>query len=235
MILYLGCLENKMTNTTARIKKAGKHFEILVNMEDALKFRKGETKFFQAEGNFIFTDMKKGEKASSSLLKESFGTDNFQEICEKIVKQGEIQTTEDYRDEEREKKLKQVVDILVRNAVDPKTGLPHTPDRIKSALEQAHVNIKNTSIESQLSEIVEAISKLIPIKISQKRIRITIPSMHTGKAYGIIAPYKESENWLGNGDLEVTVKVPAGIIMDFYDKLNSVTHGSALTEEIKDD
>ena len=30
-----------MTNTTARIKKTGKHFEIIVDLDDALKFRKG--------------------------------------------------------------------------------------------------------------------------------------------------------------------------------------------------
>ena len=57
--------------------------------------------------------------------------------------------------------------------------------------------------------------------------------MHTGKAYGVISQYKETENWKDTGDLEVVVSVPAGILMDFYDKLNSVTHGSALTEEMK--
>ena len=46
---------------------------------------------------------------------------------------------------------------------------------------------------------------------------------------------KENEKWLDNGDLEVTVKVPAGMIMDFYDKLNSVTHGGAITEEIREE
>jgi translation elongation factor EF-4 len=30
------------------------------------------------------------------------------------------------------------------------------------------------------------------------------------------------------------VSVPAGIIIDFYDKLNSATHGAAVTEEIKE-
>jgi len=28
------------------------------------------------------------------------------------------------------------------------------------------------------------------------------------------------------------LNIPAGLIMDFYDKLNDVTHGSALSEEI---
>ena len=49
-----------------------------------------------------------------------------------------------------------------------------------------------------------------------------------------INQYKEKEKWLNNGDLEVNVAVPSGIIMEFYDKLNSITHGSAITAEIKE-
>ena len=223
-----------MTNVTARIKKVGKHFEILVNMEDAMKFKRGETKFLQAETEFVFTDIKKGEKASSSLLKEAFGTENFQEICEKIVKGGDILTTQDFRDAEQEKKYKQVVDFLVKNAVEPKSGIPYTPERIKNALESSHFNLKNTSIESQVPEIIEAVSKVLPIKIAVKRVKIIVPAIHTGKAYGIVSMYMEKENWLDNGDLEIVVKVPVGMIMDFYEKLNSVTHGSAMSEEMKE-
>jgi ribosome maturation protein SDO1 len=222
-----------MTNVTARIKKAGKHFEILVNLEDAMKFKKGESSFIQAETEIIFRDLKKGDKAPEADLEEAFRTTDVNEIVRKIVKEGEILTTQDFRDAEHEKKIKQVVDFLSKNAIDPKTGNPITPERIKNSLEQAHVNIKNSSIESQIADIMDALSKIIPIKISTKRIKITIPAMYTGKAYGVVAVYKESENWLNDGSLEVIVSVPAGIIMDFYDKLNDVTHGSALTEEIK--
>ena len=72
------------------------------------------------------------------------------------------------------------------------------------------------------------------IKIETKRIKLTIPAIYTGKVYGIINQYKDEENWLSNGDAEVKVSVPSGILMDFYDKLNSVTHGSVLTEELKE-
>jgi len=48
-----------MTQTLARIKQAGKNFEILVNLDDALKFKKGESDFIEAEGDKIFTDSKK--------------------------------------------------------------------------------------------------------------------------------------------------------------------------------
>lgn len=223
-----------MVNTTARIKKTGKPFEVIVDLDDALKFKKGLSTFIQAETEYIFKDIKKGEKASESELKAAFGTTDINEIVKKIVKDGEIQTTQEYRDAEQEKKFKQVIDFLAKNSYDPQTGRPHTTERIKNALEQANVNIKNTSIENQISEILEKISKLIPIKIETKKVKIKIPALHTGKAYGVVAIYKVSENWLNDGSLEVIVEVPSGMIMDFYDKLNGVTHGSALTEEIKE-
>ncbi len=223
-----------MTNTTARIKKAGKHFEVLVNLEDAMKFRRGESSFIQAETDEIFRDLKKGDKAPETDLLEAFGTDNVNEIVKKIVRDGEVQTTQDFRDEEHEKKIKQVVEFLSRNAIDPQTKNPITSERIKSALEQAHVNIKNSPIESQVKDIMDALTKIIPIKLDTKKVKVIIPAMHTGKAYGVVSQHKVSENWLNDGSLEIVVEVPAGMIMDFYDKLNGVTHGSALTEEIRE-
>ena len=223
-----------MTNTLARIKKAGKHFEIIVDLENALKFKRGEISYIEAEGDRIFTDSKKGTVPSVSDLESAFGTSDVGEVAKKIVKEGEVQTTQEHRDAEQEKKFKQVVDFLVTNSIDSRTGNPHTPDRIRSALEQAHVNIKNVPVENQISEILEKISPIIPIKVQTKRLKITIPAIHTGKAYGIIAQYKKEENWLNDGSLEATIEVPSGVVMDFYDKLNAVTHGSALSEEIKD-
>lgn len=224
-----------MTQTLARIKKTGKNFEIMVNLDEALKFKKGEVPSIEAEGDRVFTDSKKGQVPSESELKNAFGTTDVSEIAKTIVKDGEVQTTQEHRDAEQEQRFKQAVDFLARNAVDPQTKNPHTPERIKSALEQAHVNIKNTPIENQIKEIVEQVSKIIPIKLETKKVKVIIPAIHTGKAYGTINQYKEDERWLDNGDLEVIVSVPSGIIMDFYDKLNSMTQGSVVTEEMKDE
>ena len=223
-----------MVDTTARIKKAGKNFEILVDLDQALAFRKGQGDSPGAESDRIFKDLKKGMVASQEDLKEAFGTLDAEEIIRRIVKEGEVLTTQDYRDEEREKRVKQVVDFLATNAIDPKTGNPHTAERIKSALEQAHVNIKNVPVENQVSDILQELTKILPITIKVKRLRVTIPAMHTGRAYGVINPYKANEEWQNDGSLKVELNVPAGAVMSFYDKLNSVTHGSALTEEIKE-
>ncbi len=223
-----------MTQTTARIKKAGKHFEILVDLEDALKFKKGESSYIEIEGDRIFRDIKKGEIVASSELMEAFKTEDVSEIAKKIIKEGEIQLTQEFRDEERDKKIKKVVDFLATNAVDPKTGRPHTPERIKLALEQSHVNIKNVPIEQQIKDILLEIGKIIPIKLETKRIKIVVPALHTGKVYGLLSQYQEREKWLDDGSLESVLAIPAGMIMDFYDKLNAMTHGSVLSEEIKE-
>lgn len=223
-----------MTNTTARIKQKGKHFEIMVDLDNALKFKKGTSSWIEAEGDRIFNDIKKGNVASTKDLEESFGTSDILEIVKKIVKDGEILLTQEHRDEEKDKKIKQVIDFLSTNAINPQTGHPHTSERIKGALEEAHINIKNVPIENQIKDILGEISKIIPIKIETKKIKVTVPAIHTGKVYNIINQYKEEENWLNDGSLEVIISIPAGIAMDFYDKLNSATHGAAITQEIKE-
>ncbi len=224
-----------MTQTTARIKQAGKNFEIVVDLDDALKFRKGlsnSVNFLDVET--VFTDSKKGLKASEKDVMSAFGTTDISAVASKIVKSGEVLLTQEHRDDERDKRIKQVIDFIRVNAIDPKTGNPYTPERIKSALDEAGVNIKNIPIEQQTKKIIDKLSRILPLKFATKRIKIVVPAIHTGKAYGIFNQYRESENWLGNGDLEVVVNIPSGFLMEFYDKLNSITHGSALTEEIKE-
>ncbi len=223
-----------MPQVLAKIRKGSKHFEILVDLDEALKFKKGESDFLQVEGDRIFTDSKKGQIASASDLKEAFSTTDVDEVAKKIVQQGEVQTTQEHRSAEQEAKFKQVIDFLATNAVDPQTGNPITAERLKSALNQTNINIKNTSVESQIKDILDELSKIIPIKIQTKKVKIIVPAVQTGHVYGMIQQYKESEKWLDNGDLEVIVAVPSGIMMDFFDKLNSITHGSAVTEEIKE-
>ncbi|PJE81242.1 ribosome assembly factor SBDS [Candidatus Pacearchaeota archaeon CG10_big_fil_rev_8_21_14_0_10_32_42] len=222
-----------MTDTTARLKKAGMDFEILVDLDEALKFKKGLSDFLSIGGDRIFRDLKKGNVASKDDLEIAFKTTNVDEIGKIIIKQGEVLTDQEHRDEEKEKRVKQVVDFLSKNAIDAQTGNPLSPGKIKTALEQASILIKNAPIDSQIKEILEKLSLILPIKIETKKIRILVPAIQTGRVYGLLTQYKEKENWLNDGSLEVVVSIPAGITLEFYDKLNSMTHGSAITEEIK--
>ena len=226
-----------MTDVIAKTRIKGKNYETLVDLDKALQFKKGQG---EIEGvvivGEIFHDSKKGLHVSESDLKDAFGTSEINGVVEKIIKQGEIQIPKEYRDQEREGKKKQIIDFLARHALDPRTGNPHTAERISSAIDEAGVSIDNNkSMEQQLFKVIEKIKEVFPIKIQSKKLKLRIPAEHTGRVYGLITDYKETENWLSNGDLEVIINLPVGLQDDFYDKLNDVTHGSVMSEEIKED
>ncbi|MFA5992110.1 MAG: ribosome assembly factor SBDS [Candidatus Pacearchaeota archaeon] len=225
-----------MTDVIARIKTNGKNFEILVDLDKALEFKRSGQGDIQGvlETDFIFTDSKKGLKPTQKDLMDAFKTEDINEIAAKIVKNGEVQVPAEYKEKQREGKFKQIVDFLVRNAVDPRTNRPYTPERIERSLDEAGANITNKPVEAQIPEIVDKLRLIIPIKIETKKILVTIPVAYTGQIYGLLQIYKESEEWMSNGDLKCRLNIPVGFQMEFYDKLNSMTHGSAIAEEIKE-
>lgn len=222
-----------MAETTARTKKEGKHYEILVDEEEAFKYKRGEGNINSAVlTDAIFHNLKSGEHASTADLEKNFGTSDPTEVAEKIIKNGEIVRTTESKNTQQDQKYKQVIDFLVRNATSPE-GRPYTPNRIEKALHEAHVNVKNKPIDTQVTEIVDQLSKVLPIKIETKTIRLTIPAIHTVRAYSTIKEFITKEEWQNNGDLVATLNIPSGLVMDFYDKINSDTQGSVLSEEIK--
>lgn len=224
-----------MVQTHARIKKNGKHFEILVDLDEAMKIRKNESGANLGAAvltDAIFNNLNSGEHAGANDLDIAFGTSDVMTISEKIIKEGEVVQTTESMKTKHDAKYKQIVDFLTRNAVSPE-GRPYTPDRVMKALSEAHVNVKNKPVESQIEEILDQLSKILPVKVEKKRVKLVIPALHTGKAYGIVKEFIKTENWKNNGDLEVIVEMPAGLIFDFYDKINGATHGSVLSEEIK--
>lgn len=225
-----------MTNVIARIKVKGKHYEILVDVNKALKFKKGEkigiSEVLASDG--VFYDAQKGLRASNEDLKGAFGVMDPMAVAEKIVKSGEIQIPQEQRDEERENKKKQIVDFLARHSIDPRTNNPYTAETISRTLNEIGVNIDNKPVEQQIPKVIEKLKNTIPIKIQTKKLKLTIQAEHSGRVYGLLQNYKESENWLSNGCLEVIVNIPVGLQEEFYDKLNNITHGSAISQEIKE-
>jgi ribosome maturation protein SDO1 len=222
-----------MVQTTARVTKGGKHYEVLVDLDEAMKVRKGDGDINAAVlTDAIFHNLKSGEHVSDIDLKNNFGTTEMIEVAEKIIKGGEVVRTAESMKANTDLKYKQVVDFMVSHAVSPE-GRPYTPDRIMKALSEAHVNVKNKPIESQVDDIIDQLSKVLPLKIERKKVKLLIPALHTGKAYGIIKEFMIQESWKDNGDLEVVVEMPTALTFDFYDRINSATSGSVMSEELK--
>lgn len=221
-----------MSQVTARIKVKNKHYEILVDLDEALKVKIGKGSVQSALVTpTVFSDIKKGLHTAKADLIEAFATDDVYEIANKIMISGEIQKTQEFRDTERENKIKQVVNLIIKNAVD-QNNRPYTEDRLKRAMDEARVIIDNKPAEQQVKDIIEKLKSFIPIKMEIKKIKLTIPAQYTGQIYGLLKDYKDSEDWLPNGSLQAIISIPAGMQIDFYEKLNHITHGAVQSEEV---
>jgi ribosome maturation protein SDO1 len=222
-----------MPNVEARIRLKGKHYEISVDLDEALKVKAGKGNVNSAlQTPNIFYDLKKGTLVSQKDLMEAFGTSDVYEVAKKIILSGEVQKTQEYRDEEREKKIKQVVSLIIKNATD-QHGKPYTEERIKTGINEVHYSFDNRPVEQQMHDVIQKLKEILPIRIETKKIKLTIPARYTGQVYGVLNEYKESEEWLSNGNLQAVLNIPAGLLIDFYDKLNSITHGAVQSEELK--
>jgi len=227
-------LSGDKTSILARIKSHGKHFEILVSADKAYEFKKtGKgviTNILESPG--VFSDMKKGIKVKEDELEEAFGTVDVYKIAEKIIKDGELQIPPSFREKERDMKYRQIVDWLASSCSNAQ-GLPYTPDKIKSALSQVGAKIdERAPAEGQALAILKLIQKIMPIKITMKRLAIKIPSQYAAKLYGYLKDFILKEEWLSDGSLSCTAEIPAKLQSDFYDRLNSITHGAAITKEM---
>ncbi len=216
----------------ARYETKGHRFEILVKPELALKFKEGKKVDIDEVlvGDFVYRDVKRGLKASPESLKKIFGTDDIRKVAEEILRHGEIQLTAEQRRKIIESKKKQIINLIAKNAIDPKTKLPIPPKRIELALEQARIHIDiYKSPESQLESIVSKLSRILPIKIAKAYIAVRIPPQYSGRIYKHIHGLGEIKktNWLSDGSLLVELEVPAGLQDEIIDKINKLTHGSA--------
>ena len=221
--------------TLARIKKEGLTFEISVNPDKALLYKKGEVSDLREVllADNIFIDAYKGLIASHEALAKAFKTTDFAKVASIILKEGEIQLTSEHRAEQREELRRRVVELIRTQAVDPKSGLPHPAARIEAAMDEAKVHLdERLGAQEQLEQVIAKLRVVLPISIEQKKLIITIPSSFVGKTNNVIRSKKViNEDWLSDASWKVNVELPAGQVPDFIDKLNSLTHGEVVVEE----
>lgn len=220
----------------ARLVKDGKHFEILVDPELAYSSREGKTVSLSKmlAVNQVFSDAKKGTRASDTDVKIAFGTNDLEKTAEAIVKKGEIQITTEFRKKKTEEKKKQIAAFISRQAVNPQTKMPHPQERILNAMDQAHVHIDPFKpSEQQVENVVKTIQSVIPLSIEEATIIIDIPAKYSSRAFGILKEIGsiEDQQWLSDGSLHAKLRFPAGMKDKVYSRLNSVTEGNVRITE----
>jgi ribosome maturation protein SDO1 len=217
--------------TIARLTKDNEHFEILVKPQKALDYRNGKisgiTEVLAAE--MIFSDANKGTKVSEEAMKKAFKSVDPLKIADEILKKGTLQLTTDQRRKMVEEKRRQIIDFISRQAVDPKTNLPHPPARIENAMEQIRYPIDPyKSIEEQAKDIVKLLRPILALKIEQVMVAVKIPSQYASRAYGTVKSFGtlKREEWRGDGSWYGEIEMPAGVYASVLNKLGDVTKGS---------
>ena len=227
---------------TARLESHGERFEVLVDPDAALAIKRGEfdgdlEDVIAAED--VFEDAAAGDRPPETALEEVFDTTDPLAVIPAVIERGEIQITADQRRAMQERKHKELVNRITRNAVNPQMDdAPHPPERIERALEEAGFQVDPMDpVENQVDDALEALRPVIPIRFDEVVIAVQVPAEYAGSAQAQIRQFGdlEEEEWQSDGSWVGVLEFPAGLQNDFYDLVNEQTSGEAETRMVKDE
>ncbi len=222
----------------ARLKTHGKTFEVFVDPDGALAFKKGDPVKIEdvLAVEDVFSDARNGDRPAEQDVINAFGTTDAIKIAEKIINEGELQLTTEQRRKIQEDKKKQIIAFIARNAINPQTKAPHPPARIEAAMDEAGIHIDPMkSVEEQVDITMKAIRPIIPIRFEEVKVAIKLPPEYAAKAYGGVAKFGNllKQEWQNDGSWIGVISIPAGMQDELYSLLNRLTKGSAETRLIK--
>ncbi len=221
----------------ASYERNGHRFELYVDPDAAYAYIEGRKTDLKniLVAEEIYSDAKKAEKAKADQVLKTFGTNDIMKILEFIFRNGEVQLTTEQRRKKTEEKRKQIIAILLREAIDPRTNAPHTQMRIENALEEARVKYDPfKDVREQLPDIIKELRLILPLKFEKMRIAIKIGPEYAHRSYGSLKSYGIlREQWANDGSLIVAIEIFAGMQGEVYDHLNKLTNGTVETKKIE--
>ncbi|MBN2454553.1 ribosome assembly factor SBDS [Candidatus Woesearchaeota archaeon] len=222
----------------AKLKLGGENFEIVVDADKAIDYKNGKQVEIRdvLQSEKIFSDAQKGMLASEHLLEKLFNTSDPAEVAKQIIKKGEIQLTAEYRERLREEKKRKIIHLIQRNGIDPRTELPHPPQRIENAIAEAKVRIdEHKRAEDQVQDVLKKIRTVLPIKFEVREIQVHITAKYAAKSYSLLKNYGTllKDAWQNDGSLISVIELPAGMQQDFVSELSSLTHGEVEIKVLK--
>lgn len=222
------------TALIAHMDVKGERFEIFVDPDLGLAYKQGAKKELNnvLVVEEIFKNARKGERHKSTDLKKAFQTEEIWKIADIILKKGDLALTTEQKRKMLEEKRKQIASLIAREAIDPRTGAPHTLVRITQAMENVRLDIDPfRDAATQIDSVISALRLALPIKFEKKKIAIKVGPEYAQRTYGLFKNYGiQKEEWTSDGSLVVTMELPAGIVSEFYDRLNKATAGQAQTK-----
>ncbi len=251
--------------TIAKLRKHNKNFEMIVEPEQAWNAKKkiearirelkaeDESSVFTLEdlkkfpevdinnifeGFNVYEDAKRGKMHADADLETLFGTSDAVQIAYIMLfdRDTEWQWTKKQRDENFEKKKRQIIAIIAKNCINPQTKNPPPPQRIEKAIAEAKYNVDIIkSAEEQIKDVISAISAIIPIRMENVELAIKIPASYAAKSYSVVERYGKikQDEWANDGSWLGIADMPAGMEAEFLEKINKLTHGRVQIKILK--
>src|SRR3989344_1232824 len=102
-----------MAQVIAHMSVKNKQYEISVDLDEAIKVKTGKGNAGSAlVMPNVYYNAKSGDVASQKDLMEAFGTSDIYAVATTILTRGEIEKPQEFRDAERELKVKQVINLI---------------------------------------------------------------------------------------------------------------------------
>lgn len=220
------------------MKKGHLRFELFVDPDLAFEYRRGaQIPIEEILKSFdLYEDAKRGEKASEDLAAEEFGTSDIFEMASEIIKNGEFRLTHEQRNQLVHEKTESIIENISKRAMNPQTGHPHPPDRIRQAMEEAKVTVDPfIKVDEQIPGIVKSLLVIIPISFESVKLQVTLPAAFSGKGYNMVANTGviKSETWAQDGSWSGLVEIPASKRQELYDDLNKLCKGQVKIETVR--
>jgi ribosome maturation protein SDO1 len=220
------------------IKREGNRFELFVDPDLAFDYRRGEDVPLQdiLKSYEIYDDAKRGSRATDILVKDAFGSSEVFTVAPEILKHGEFKLTHEQRVQLVEEKTEAIIKDISKRAMNPQTGHPHPPDRVRQAMEEAKVSVDPfIRVDEQVPRVVKALLVIIPISFESVKLRITLPASFAGKGYNIVAKAGviKSDSWGQDGSWTGLVEMPASLRQALYDDLNKLTKGQTRIDVVR--
>lgn len=222
----------------SRVFISNQKFEILVDPEKALEFKKGAkvdlSDIIAYPG--VYKDVRNTERVPEQDLQKIFGTTDVIKIAGRIIKEGELQLTTEQRRQMVEQRKNQIVNIIAKKGINPQTNTPHPPQRILNAMEKSGVNIDPfIDAEQQIDKVLKEIKVIIPIRFQKIVFQIKIPAQYAGKGYSTLKRCGTilSEQWLNDGGLRVDLEILAGMQDEVFQNISNLTRGEFESKIVK--
>lgn len=221
----------------ARYESHGHKFEILVDPDSTDRIKAGK---IDAENDLalmeIYKDARKGDKAGEESLLEVFKTTDVEAIALEIVRKGEVQLTTEQRRIMYDRKKKQIIETISREAINPQTNTPHPPTRIAQALEDAKFHVDPfKSVSEQIEPALKALRPLIPIRLEKTKLAVRLVGDAYGRLYGDLVKtgYIIKEEWGNDGSWMGILEVPSGLQSEVMDSITRKAKDNAQIRILK--